>query len=212
MKKMALTITIVLLAFIAFATGCSKIDFNGNRNGDGATAEAISGTIYSIEENRILVISGLNDVNIPAANWFEQGFRAVYFAVDGETQVMLNDEQVGKERLLRGQEVDVYHEGFLAESYPEQGKALRVVITSDTPAEKEFIDSGRFAGINEEGLLMLKISGVPDELPARKYALTSEASDLLGQMELNAEEAILSRYLEDELSDGLVFDISRIIN
>lgn len=208
MKAKLLLITVLVLMLALFGTGCSG---PAEEPIDDPEQEPISGTIYRFEDNRILVVDGITNVNIPWSKWFEQGHRAVYFTVEDDTMVELNGEEVRAENLFRGQKVEVYHEGFLAESYPEQGKALKVIITDQTSAAEELIESGRLIGITEEGLLEIKISGVPEEMPAKIYAITSEACEVLSSMNLQ-EEVILFRYISDETTDGLIFDLERLDN
>jgi hypothetical protein len=181
MKAKLLFITVLVLMLALSGTGCSG---PAEEPIDDPEQEPISGTIYRFDDNRILVVDGITSVNIPWSKWFEQGHRAVYFTVEDDTMVELNGEEVRAENLSRGQKVEVYHEGFLAESYPEQGKALKVVITDQTSAEEELIESGRLIGLTEEGLLEIKISGVPEEMPAKIYAITSEAREVLSSMTL----------------------------
>jgi hypothetical protein len=204
--KLFITATLLLMLVLS-GTGCSG---PAEEPVDIPEQEPISGAIYRFEDNRILVVGGITDVNIPWDEWFEQGHRAVYFAVEDDTIVELNGEKVTAAMLARGQKVDVFHEGFLAESYPEQGKALKVVITDPNAAEEELIDTGRYISLTADGLLEIKISGIPDELPARNYAITDEALAVLSAMGLQENEEIIIRYIADEETDGLIFELARI--
>ncbi len=208
MKRAVKVVLVILLAVTMLAAaGC------GSGEEDPVDeVEPISGLIYSIEENAILVVGDIDSVNIPRAEWFEQGKRAVYFTLTEETVIESAGEVVTAAQLARGQRVAVYHPGFLAESYPEQGGALKVVILDSSAAEDFSIDSGRFMGLAETGLVEVKISGTPDELPARSYRLTTEAAKLVDELALDVEEEILFRYLPDQESDGLIFDLDRIMN
>ena len=212
MKKLVDLLIFIVILVMFFGAGCS---INGDEPSQEPGQEPISGTVYSIENGRILVVSGLEDVNIPWSVWFEEGYRAVYFAVEDDTVAELDGEKVDTSLIARGQKVDVYHEGFLAESYPEQGKALRVVITDPEAAEEEFIDSGRFIGVmvNESAeLLEIKISGVPEEMPSRFYHLTDQAWNVFNSLDLEPKEVIIFRYMEDDQTDGLIFDFARLEN
>jgi hypothetical protein len=204
-------VKVLLVALLAItmlaAAGCG-----GGEEDPVDAVEPISGLIYSIEENAILVVGDIDNVNIPRAEWFEQGKRAVYFTLTEETVIEVEGEVVTVDRLARGQRVDVYHEGFLAESYPEQGGALKVVIIDGSAAEDFSIDSGRYMGQVETELIEVKISSTPDELPAKSFRLTTEAARLVNKLALDVEEVILFRYLPDQDSDGLIFDLERIIN
>lgn len=210
MKKVLYLLMITVILIMFSGTGCSV---NGDEPNQEPGQEPISGTVYSIEDGRILLVSDLENVNIPRSEW--EGNRAVYFAIEDDTAVELDGEQVDTSFIARGQKVDVYHEGFLAESYPEQGKALRVVVTDPEAAEEEFTDSGRFIGVmvNESvEMVEIKISGVPEEMPSRLYRMTDQAWDLFNSFDLEPEEVIIFRYLEDDQSDGLIFDLARIEN
>ena len=212
MKKTGSLIILISILLMFGVLGCSTED---NGLDQEPAAEPISGTVYSIENGRILVVSGLDDVNVPRDEWFEQGKRAVYFAVDDDTVAELDGEQVDTGLIARGQKVDVYHEGFLAESYPEQGKALKVVITDAEAAAEAYTDSGRYIGImvNESvELLEIKISGVPEEIGSRFFQITDQIWTVIDRLELEPEEKIIFRYLEDDESEGLVFDLWRIEN
>ncbi len=209
MKVKFLFTAVLLLMLVLNGSGCFD---SAEEPIDIPEQEPISGVIYRLEDNRILVVDGITDVNIPRSEWFEQGHRSVYFAVEDDTTVELDGNEVTADSLARGQKVEVYHEGFLAESYPEQGKALKVVITDQASAEEEMIDTGRFIGLIEDGLLEIKIAGVPEELPTKNYALTNEAREVLSSLALQEEEVILIRYISDETTDGLVFDLERVEN
>ena len=212
MKKTFFFLTVTVMLIMAVLMGCSTEDKDP---GQEPGAEPVSGTIYSIENGRILVVKDIDDVNIPRSEWFEQGKRAVYFTVDEDTVAELDGEQVSTDLIARGQEVDVYHEGFLAESYPEQGKAVKVVITDSEAAEEAHTDSGRFIVImvNESvELLEIEISGVPDEMESRFFRITDQIWTVVDNLGLEPEEEIIFHYLEDDESDGLVFDLWRIEN
>ncbi|MBW6462796.1 MAG: YobA family protein [Firmicutes bacterium] len=209
-KKILLFAAMILAAFMA-VSGCA----DGVPEDNEDMAGPISGLIYTIEDSRILVIGGIDDVNIPQEKWFESGNRAVYFSITDETVIEVNGETVSAERLARGQAVDVFHEGFLAESYPEQGGALKIVIVNADAAGEYNTDSGKYIGItvNGEGeLLEIKISGVPDEIPSKLFKITDEVREVFAGLELEPEEDIIFRYLPDSESDGLIFDLSRIVN
>jgi len=207
MRSLSYAFLAVLLVFGLFTAGC------GQEQGEQIDSpDPISGLIYEIEGNVILIVGEISDVNIPREEWFEAGRRAVYFTVTDDTVIELGGETVSAERLSRGQKVEVFHEGFLAESYPEQGGALRIVIVEDTPAEEYQTDSGRFMGLIDNNLIEIKISGVPEELPGRLFRLTAEALNQLDRLGLEVEEVILFHYLPDEESDGLIYDLERITN
>lgn len=216
MKNKSTIFAVLIFIVFMIVSGCANNDTGDNGDGgNGDMAGPISGMIYAIEDNRILVIGGIDDVNIPQKEWFESGKRAVYFSITDETEIEMNGETVSEDVLARGQVVDVWHEGVLAESYPEQGGALKVEITNADAADEFSTDSGRFVGIMVNGsgeLLEVKISGVPDEIASRFYKMTDKARDVIDSLDLEPEEEIIFRYLPDSESDGLIFDLSRIAN
>lgn len=212
MKALSFFLILSAIMFALFGTGCSAERGDLDQEPGQAT---ISGTVYSIEDGRILVVDGIEDVNIPREKWFEQGKRAVYFTVDSETAFEHDGNQVDISFVARGQKVEVHHEGFLAESYPEQGRALKVVIADPAAAEKAYIDSGRHIGtVEKDGTEFLKvhISGTPEEIPARLFRMTEQAWAVYENLNLEPEEVIIFRYLADNQSEGLIFDLSRLIN
>lgn len=207
MKQILFALVVIVIIIGIMLTGCER-----NQAGPGDGIEPISGLIYALDGNTILVVSGITNANIPREDWFEAGKRAVYFTITDDTVVELEGASVSKDRLARGQKVDVFHEGYLAESYPEQGGALRIVIVDDTAAEEFRTDSGRYVGLTADNMVEIKISSVPDELPGKLFNLKDEAVEHLRRLELEAEEVILFHYLPDENSEGIIFDLSRITN
>jgi hypothetical protein len=200
----------LVICIFFLLSGCS-----GQQDHQNEEAARFSGLVYSLEDNRVLIVQDLDHVNIPWTSWFEQGKRAVSFSITEETQIEIEGEEVEPTRLARGQQVEVWHSGALAESYPEQGSALKIIILDANPAEEFQIDSGRFSGLTEnngETLFQIKISGVPDELPPRAYRLTDEAWVLFEQLKLEEDAEILFYYLEDQQTDGLIYDLSALHN
>ena len=206
MKKY-LIVSLIILSLLALSTtGCLSDEVEP----DDETA-VHQGLIYLIEDNRILVVNDIDSANIPWNSWFEKGKRAIMFTITADTVIELNGDIISADKLARGQEVEVWHSGPLAESYPEQGSADKIIITQDTSAGELYIDSGRFSGQAEDGaetLISIRISGVPEDVTPRIFRLTREAEDLMKQLNLQEGSEILFRYLEDENSDGLIFDLS----
>ncbi len=206
MKNIFIIIVIMLTLLVLMSVGCKDSD-----DEPAAEISIHSGLIYMIEDNRVLVVEGIESVNIPWNSWFEKGARAIMFSVTSDTIIGLNGEVVNAEFLERGQAVEVRYSGPIAESYPEQGGADKIIIIQETSAGDFRIDSGRFSGLMEDGvetLISIRISGVPEELPPRAFRLTDEAGVLMEQLNLGEGSEILFRYLNDDISDGLIFDIS----
>ncbi|MDW7740500.1 MAG: DUF3221 domain-containing protein [Bacillota bacterium] len=201
---------VIIITLVLLSSGCS----NELESPDG-TVEPIRGLIYLIDNDTILIVSDIDNVNIPWNAWAEAGKRAVNFTLTGDTEIEMDGEIVERERLSRGQLVDVYHAGFLAESYPEQGGADKIIIVNDTFSGESITDSGRFIGVVVKGtgeMIEVKISGVPDELPGRLYRLTDEAWEVFNNLDLEVEEEILFWYVADSETEGLIYDLSRIMN
>lgn len=206
MKNKLVILVIMLALLVLSSTGCKD-----SNDQPGAEISTHRGLVYMIEDNSVLVVEGIESVNIPWNSWFEKGARAIMFSVTADTVIELNGEVVDAALLERGQAVEVRYSGALAESYPEQGGADKIIIIQETSAGDFRTDSGRFSGLSAEGeepLISIRISGVPEELPPRAFRLTNEASVLMEQLNLQEGSEILFRYLDDDKSDGLIFDIS----
>ncbi len=105
--------------------------------------------------------------------------------------------------------------GFFFESYPEQGRTVKVVITDSEAAKEAYTDSGRYIGImvNESvELLEIEISGVPEDVDSRFFQITDQIWTVVDNLDLEPEDEVIFRYLEDDESDGLIFDLTRIEN
>jgi hypothetical protein len=174
-----------------------------------------SGLIYSIEDNRILVIQNIDNVNIPWNSWFEGGKRAIVFSITAETVIELDGEAQTAELLQRGQAVEVLYSGALAESYPEQGSADKVIIINPAGAAEKMTDSGRFKGLDtaeDVMLIAIHISGTPEEIPPRIFKLTPEAEELINHLKPAEGDQLLFHYIGDQGSAGLIFDLSLLNN
>lgn len=119
-KKLFLVLIAVLLVV---AAGCSTAT-----GADTDSPPDITGLIYSVDGNTILVVDGIEDVNIPFDEWFDHGYRAVWFTAMGDTVIEIDGEEVSFDALAKGQKVQVWAEGGLRESYPEQGTAKKILV------------------------------------------------------------------------------------
>jgi hypothetical protein len=118
-KNLAFILAAMLLVTVA-AAGCSRSEGSGNPD--------ITGLIFAIEGDRILIVAGIEDVDTDYEDWFEAGNRAIYFAVTDKTVIEAGGEKGSFDILRLGQKVEAWADGPLAESYPEQGAAKRIVI------------------------------------------------------------------------------------
>jgi hypothetical protein len=201
---------IMLFLLVLTSVGCkSSADL------PDAEISTHSGLIYLIEDNRILVVEGIDSVNIPWNSWFEAGKRAIVFSITADTVIELDNETVTADQLRRGQSVEVLYSGALAESYPEQGSADKVMIINPTASAEKMTDSGRFSGLETaegEMLIAIHISGTPEEMPPRVYRLTPEAGELLDHLKPSAGDELLFHYIGDQESAGLIYDLSLLKN
>ena len=104
----------LLLSFIA--AGCT--DSSGDPD--------ITGLIVAIEDSRILVVAGLDEVTTNFEDW--EGNRAIYFTVTDKTVIRTGGGKGSFADLSVGQKVEAWAEGAIAESYPEQAAAKKIVI------------------------------------------------------------------------------------
>jgi hypothetical protein len=115
-----LLVTIVLLFFLV--TGCSRPQ----------TEPHISGLIFTVNENRILVVADIDDVDIPEEEWFDIGKRAIWFSIDKKTKIEYTDgKRATPIDLKEGQAVFAWADGGTMKSYPEQATAQKIVIIAE---------------------------------------------------------------------------------
>jgi len=117
MKSKLLIVLLILIAAV-MAAGCSQ----------AATEPDITGVVNAVEGDRILVVEGLERAGVPQEEWF--GKRAIFFTLTGDTVIERDGEPVTPDNFT-GLKVAVWADGAIAESYPEQAKAARVVILED---------------------------------------------------------------------------------
>jgi hypothetical protein len=206
-KRMGMLVLVLLCLVFS---GCAKVV-----DDPADETSSHSGLIYSIEENRILVVEGIDRVNIPWNSWFEAGKRAIVFSITADTVIELDNETVTADQLRRGQSVEVFYSGALAESYPEQGSADKVMIINPTGAAENMTDSGRFSELETAGgelLIAINISGTPEEITPRVFKLTPEAEELLDHLKPSTDDELLFHYIGDHESAGLIYDLSLLNN
>jgi hypothetical protein len=110
----------IVFAFILTACGTTSDTKNTNgSNGDDSSNmyEGVTGFILSLEGSRMLVIGT------------DGHQEATYYSFDESTEVEGEDGELLEIAAFRiGQYVKTYYEGAIAESYPMQGHAAKVVI------------------------------------------------------------------------------------
>jgi hypothetical protein len=111
---------IAVLLLTLFLAACTASDIEE----DDALIE---GLIYSKSESAILVIADIDDVDLSEEEWY--GNEAIYFSVNEETRI---EGEAGQSKsaddLLVGTKVKVWSTGPVAESYPMQATASRIVV------------------------------------------------------------------------------------
>jgi eight-cysteine-cluster-containing protein len=120
MRKIATIIIIVFLLGVATLYLYDK-DFEEPLNFDDPY---ITGSIYDINEERVLVTEGVEDED-------ELGImftgKAIWLSVTEETKILnSNDEEISFNELEIGERVTAWTTGVIAESYPEQGTAKMI--------------------------------------------------------------------------------------
>lgn len=121
MKKILVVLFTILILVGCQLTNQTKVP---EREAD------VVGLIYQLESdnNSILVVSGIEDIDIPYDEWFEEGKYAVVFRIEKDTIIINGKDKLDFSLLKEGQRVKVWHTGVLAESYPMQGEAVYVEV------------------------------------------------------------------------------------
>jgi hypothetical protein len=116
----------LLAVYLMAAAGCVAVS-----GADQDTPPEITGLIFDVDGSRILVVKGIENIDMPYDEWFEAGHRAAWFTVTGDTVIKSGGAAVSAENLEKGQKVQVWAVGPMAESYPEQGEAKIIIIVED---------------------------------------------------------------------------------
>jgi eight-cysteine-cluster-containing protein len=126
MKKIVTTIIIVL--FLGIAT-LYLYDLNEEPLGDNFGVPYITGNIYELSEQRILIAEGVDDED-------EHGImftgKAIWLFITEETEILNNKgENISLGELKINQRATAWTTGMIAESYPEQGTAKAIMVDED---------------------------------------------------------------------------------
>lgn len=122
MKKLLILLSLIMIFALS---GCvSTSNKLPDRDSDAV------GLIYDIdtEGRRILVVSDIESADIAYDEWFQAGKYAAYFKITEKTVINDNGAITDFSSLRKGQRVEIWHTGILAESYPMQGEAVYVNI------------------------------------------------------------------------------------
>lgn len=71
-------------------------------------------------------------------------------------------------------------------------------------------DSGRFQEISKDGLLKVKISGVPDDKPAKEFMLDNKLKESIGNLGLEKGMEIIFTYYFDENEKPVVVEVNKM--
>jgi hypothetical protein len=117
MHAQSLKLFLVVLSLLILAGSCT------------ASEPAIEGLIYWLEGSQFLVVSGIDNVDIPYDEWFTAGdHTAIVFTAVPQTQIRLTHRYGSMADLKVGSRVRVWVDGGIAKSYPGQAAALHVEI------------------------------------------------------------------------------------
>lgn len=114
-KRMVL---MLVFALLLLAIGCSN-----NPSGD----PHIEGLVFTASENNILVIEQIDNVNITQEQW--QGKPAYSTHIAKDTRIVdANGKKISVDAIKKGDRVKVWHTGPVAESYPMQVWAVKIMV------------------------------------------------------------------------------------
>ena len=71
-------------------------------------------------------------------------------------------------------------------------------------------DSGRFDEITKDGIMRVKISGVPDDKAAKEYKLDDKIKENIENMNLEKGTEIIFTYYLDEEENPIVLEVGKI--
>ena len=131
-----ITLIIVLLCSIFILSSQESIQIEDEVN-EQENQYYIKGTIYDIDNGRILVAEGLASERY-TGNFEDLEGQAVWFSIGNETEIKYNNEIQSFDNLEIGMQVEVFTSGGMDQSYPEQGSADSIII-ENYPEKKCYI-------------------------------------------------------------------------
>ena len=177
MRRLRGGLILFLLIAVSGLVGCSLSVDNGDPD---ETIPYISGLIYAMGDNYILVVEDIEDIDVPYETWFERGHGAIHLNITDNTVILgLDGDVLTMDELEPGTEVQAWVAGAVRESYPEQAEAKRIVVSKaktpdaedDPEADVEFSE-GEVSG--EDGA----ISG--NDVVEREVAVREEKITIPG--------------------------------
>ncbi len=89
----------------------------------------IEGLIYSKSSGQILVVAGIEGVDMSYDEVLEKGSLLIAFSVTEKTSITGSDgKKITFTELQEGNQVQVWHTGQVRESYPLQADARKIVV------------------------------------------------------------------------------------
>lgn len=71
-------------------------------------------------------------------------------------------------------------------------------------------ETGRYNGINQDGVLEIKITGVPDPIAGRQYIVDDDTMDTVKALNLSIDDVVRIHYYINESGDNVLVDIEKI--
>lgn len=96
----------------------------------------------------------------------------------------------------------------LEEDFAEIIKTFK---TMDTLAAEVKTDTGRYVGLADNNFFEVKISGVPDEKAFKVFMISAQIRSKFESLNLQEDEEIKLKYIENEYGQNVVEDIERIV-
>ncbi|MFA9556901.1 DUF3221 domain-containing protein [Evansella sp. AB-rgal1] len=132
-KRCFLRMLFISLTFLA-ACGVGSGSGDDLNTGSDCTEPVeephIVGLIYSKDERSMLVVEGIESVDIDQEEW--DGNNAISFTMEEDAILVDGDgEKVDFDFFKKGDKVKVSHTGTLMESYPMQASAVRVELVEE---------------------------------------------------------------------------------
>ena len=111
MKRVFVVLIILLCGTAMLLSGCSR------PKGEAT----IEGLVYWMENTQFLVVSGIENTEIPYDEWFASGEHpAIVFTVTPSTRIRIQGRYGSVTELVVGTRVKVWADGGIAKSYPGQ--------------------------------------------------------------------------------------------
>jgi hypothetical protein len=71
-------------------------------------------------------------------------------------------------------------------------------------------ETGRYNGISDDGILEIKITGVPDAIAGRQYIVDDDVIQAVDDLDLTIDEVVRIHYYINEAGDNVLVDIEKM--